>query len=78
MGDIACTVDSETNYNLRKIAFVSLQAINFLQILIESEQLPGGVRGSHDIKEPIIMQPDNLAVCAVIKLLRTIAIDGFR
>ncbi len=46
--------------------------------MIDTEQLPGGVPGSHDVKEPIILQPDNLAVCAVIKLLRTIAIDGFR
>ena len=46
--------------------------------MIESEQLPGGMAGSHDTKEPIILQTDNLAVHAVVKLLRTIAIDGFR
>ena len=46
--------------------------------MIESEQLPGGATGSQDIKEPIITQVNNLAVRAVIKLLRTISIDGFR
>ena len=45
--------------------------------MIEPELLPGGVSGSHDIKEPILIQTDNLAVRTVVKLLRTIVVDGF-
>ena len=31
-----------------------------------------------DQREAILTNPDNLAVCTIIKLLRTIAVNGFR
>ena len=48
----------------------------FLQILIETQELPGSA--GQDQREAILKNPDNLAVCTVVKLLRTIAVNGFR
>ena len=36
-----------------------------------------GVAGQ-DQREAILKNPDNIAVCTVVKLLRTIAVNGFR
>ena len=47
-----------------------------LQILIETQELPGSA--GQDQREAILKNPDNLAVCTVVKLLRTIAVNGFR
>ena len=44
--------------------------------MIDTQELPG-VAGV-DQREAILTNPDNLAVCTVIKLLRTIAVNGFR
>ena len=48
------------------------------QIMIETEQLPGGGSGVEDMKKAILLKPENLAVRTIVKLLRTIAVDGFR
>ena len=46
------------------------------QIMIESEASP--VPGVKEGTESILAHSNNLAVCTILKLLRTIAIDGFR
>ena len=53
-----------------------LSSLPLVQIMIETQQLPG-VAGQ-DQREAILKNPDNLAVCTVVKLLRTIAVNGFR
>ena len=47
-----------------------------LQIMIDSEDFPG--TGGKDDTDAILNHRNNLAVCTILKLLRTIAIDGFR
>lgn len=47
-----------------------------IQIMIDTQELPG--MAGHDQREAILTNPDNLAVCTIIKLLRTIAVNGFR
>ena len=44
--------------------------------MIESEVLPEAVK--KDEGDAILTHQGNLAVCTIFKLLRTIAIDGFR
>lgn len=44
--------------------------------MIETEVLPG--TGGKEESDAILNHQNNLAVCTILKLLRTIAIDGFR
>ena len=48
-----------------------------LQIMIEAEEGEGG-GGKEEGAEAILTHQANLAVCTILKLLRTLAIDGFR
>ena len=44
--------------------------------MIEAEVLGNSV--DKEESNAILFHPNNLAVCTILKLLRTIAIDGFR
>ncbi len=50
--------------------------------MIESEATPGsagaGGGGGGEEADSILTHRNNLALCTILKLLRTIAVDGFR